>query len=64
VTAMGLKHHPILNHIKFLLKRDPSTLAACMDMMPTRNAGGVALKSIDIRICNAIVVGQGLPSIK
>ena len=64
VTAMGLKHHPILNHIKFLLKRDPSTLAACMDMMPTRNAGGIALKSIDIRICNAIVVGQGLPSIK
>jgi hypothetical protein len=64
VTAMGLKHHPILNHIKFLLKRDPTTLAACMDMMPTRNAGGIALKSIDIRICNAIVVGQGLPSIK
>lgn len=62
VSAMGLKHHPILNHIKFLLKRDPSTLAACMDMMPTRNAGGVALKSIDTKVCNAI--SRGLSSIK
>ena len=61
---MGLNHHPILNHIKFLLRRDPSSLVACMDMMPTRNTVGVALKSIDIRICNAISIGKGLPSIK
>ena len=68
VSAMGLKHHPILNHIKYLLKREPSSLVACMDMMPTRNTVGVALKGIDIRICNAIAIGKGLglglPSIK
>jgi hypothetical protein len=55
---MGIRHHPLLIHIKSLLSRDPDILSSNIESIQARTPVTIALQKLDMKIAKSISIGH------
>lgn len=55
ISAMGLRQHPMITHLRQLLTNEPKALQGMVEAMPARSSVSIALQKFDLSVAKALI---------